>query len=195
MAESLFKTLEAEAFRAGIVPRTKESREWFRNKLRSLKSISRQGLLRDPSVEKVVRPRIGDMYMFFYDPKLREKLPYYDAFPLIILADKAPNGFYGINLHYLPMKLRAKFLDALMDTTDSRLTETSRFNVRYDIIKSVRRLRYFKPCYHRYLTSHVDSKIVKIDPPDWEIATFLPVHQFQKATASQVWRESREKLL
>jgi hypothetical protein len=135
------------------------------------------------------------MYMFFYDPKLREKLPYYDAFPLIILADKAPNGFYGINLHYLPMKLRAKFLDALMDTTDSRLTETSRFNVRYDIIKSVRRLRYFKPCYHRYLTSHVDSKIVKIDPPDWEIATFLPVHQFQKATASQVWRESREKLL
>lgn len=195
MAESLFKTLEAEAFRAGIVPRTKESREWFRNKLRSLKSINRQGLLRDPSVEKVVRPRIGDMYMFFYDPKLREKLPYYDAFPLIILADKAPNGFYGINLHYLPMKLRAKFLDALMDTTDSRLTETSRFNVRYDIIKSVRRLRYFKPCYHRYLTSHVDSKIVKIDPPDWEIATFLPVHQFQKATASQVWRESREKLL
>ena len=29
---------------------------------------------------------MGKMYMFFYDPKLRETLPYYDAFPLVIVV-------------------------------------------------------------------------------------------------------------
>lgn len=192
--ESIFSTYEREAFRKGITPRSKQSRQWFMNQLKTLKGVNRHKLLKDPNVDSTSRPRIGDMYMFFYDPKYRETLPYYDAFPLIILTDKAPNGFYGINLHYLPMPLRAKFLDGLMDTTDSKLNERSRFHIRYDMIKSVRNLRYFKPCFHRYLTEKVDSRIVKVDPPDWEIATFLPVHQFRGANSSRVWRESREKL-
>lgn len=196
MADSLFAKLEAEAYRSGIQPRTKEARAWFMNQLKDLKSINRHGLLRDERVKKVARPRLGDMYMFFYDPKTKDKLPYYDMFPLIILADKAPNGFYGINLHYLPLKLRAKFLDALLGTvTDKAYTEQTRFNVRYNLLKSVRKLRYFEPCYKRYLTSHVDSKIVKVEPPEWEIATFLPVQRFEKASVHKVWKDSREKVL
>ena len=33
----IFKTLELEAFRAGITPRTKESREWFRRKINTMR--------------------------------------------------------------------------------------------------------------------------------------------------------------
>ena len=34
---NLFQKLEYEAFRAGITPRSKESREWFRKKARSMR--------------------------------------------------------------------------------------------------------------------------------------------------------------
>ena len=27
------------------------------------------------------------MYTFFYDPKTKEKLPYYDRFPLVLILD------------------------------------------------------------------------------------------------------------
>ena len=55
------------------------------------------------------------MNMFFYDPKHKDTLPYYDRFPLSVIIGPAKGGFYGLNLHYLPPVLRAKMLDALMD--------------------------------------------------------------------------------
>lgn len=168
---------------------------WFRNKLKDMRSINRQKLMRDPSVTKVRRPRMGDMYMFFYDPKHKETLPYYDTFPLIIMVEAAPGGFYGLNLHYLPPVLRAKFFDALQETmTDKDYDDGTRFRARYSLLKSATKLRYFKPCFKHYLTNHVESGIVKIEPTEWEIAMFMPVQRFKKATATQVYRDSRRKI-
>ena len=86
MANSFFEKIQLQAFRAGIKPRTDESQDWFRDKLRNIRNINRQTLLRDSAVTRVTRPRMGDMYMFFYDPKHKETLPYYDTFPLIIMV-------------------------------------------------------------------------------------------------------------
>ena len=44
---------------------------------------------------------VGKMYMFSYDPKTKADLPYYDTVPLVIITEPMPNGFSGINLHYL----------------------------------------------------------------------------------------------
>ena len=111
MAESFFDRLQVQAFRAGIQIRTDDSMDWFRDKLRNMRNINRQQLIKDERLERVTRPRMGDMYMFFYDPKHKETLPYYDTFPLIIMVERAPGGFYGLNLHYLPPVLRAKLFD------------------------------------------------------------------------------------
>jgi hypothetical protein len=43
----LFKNLEIEAFRAGITPRTQESREWFRKKLTRIRRVNRNEILKD----------------------------------------------------------------------------------------------------------------------------------------------------
>jgi hypothetical protein len=134
------------------------------------------------------------MYMYFYDPKHRKKLPYYDMFPLTIMVDKAPDGFYGLNLHYLPLPLRAKLFDALLDTTNNRrYDESTKFKLNYNILKSASSLSAFAPCFKHYLTKHVDSRIVMVEPSEWEIAMYLPTEQFQKASKTKVWKESRRR--
>lgn len=190
MADSLFAKLEAEALRKGIEPNTRNAAEWFKNQLKSIKGINRSKLISDERLIRTNNPRVGDMYMFFYDPKTKKKLPYYDTFPLVVLLEETKDGFYGLNLHYLNLPLRAKFLDALLETAEGSRTERTRFQIRYNVLKSVQRMKYYKPCIKRYLTSHVDSRIVKVQPKDWEIATFLPVQQFEKKGTSAVWRES-----
>lgn len=195
---NLFQTLEREAFRAGIAPRTRESREWFRKRLSVMqgKNINRRQLMREDPLEyrnpREARQVIGNMFMFFYDAKHKDTLPYWDAFPLVIAAGKAPGGFYGLNLHYLPLTFRAKFLDALMDiTNNNRFDETTRFKAKYNLLSSSRKFRYFEPCFKHYLFEQIEGKVSYVPPPEWEIAIFLPTAQWQKANKQQVYSDSR----
>lgn len=171
---NLFQKLEIEAFRAGIKPRTKESMDWFRRKATQLGRVNKS-IMNDESLEikgDVIKKPLGNMYMFFYDPKHKETLPYYDKFPLIIMYGPAKGGFYGLNLHYMPPALRAKVLDALLGTGG--------------VPK-----KYIQPMIKHYLTEHVRSHFALVDKPEWEIATFLPSAQFEKATASRVYTDSK----
>ena len=191
---SLFQKLEFEAFRKGITPRSKESRAWFMNKAKNL-NVSRSKLMKEDPIELSSRPAVGRMYMYFYDPKHKETLPYYDRFPLIIMVGPAPRGFMGLNLHYLPLATRAKFLDALLGTINNeRYDESTRFRLSYDMLKRASRLRAFKPCLKRYLNAHVRSRLALVPAPEWEIATFLPTADFEKASSSEVYRDSRRKM-
>jgi hypothetical protein len=191
---SLFQKLEFEAFRKGITPRSKESRAWFMNKAKNL-NVSRSKLMKEDPIELRSRPAVGRMYMYFYDPKHKETLPYYDRFPLIIMVGPAPRGFMGLNLHYLPLATRAKFLDALLGTINNeRYDESTRFRLSYDMLKRASRLRAFKPCLKRYLNAHVRSRLALVPAPEWEIATFLPTADFEKASSSEVYRDSRRKM-
>jgi hypothetical protein len=188
---SLLYRLEQEAFRAGIQARTDEARDWFKVKVKQLGKINRQQLLQDEALIRKSRTMMGHMYMYYYDPKHRETLPYYDAFPLTIMVERAPGGFYGLNLHYLKPNTRAIFLDKLTATlTNDKYDESTRFRARYNLLSSVRKFKEFQPCFKHYLSSQIDSKIVLVQPPEWEIAIFLPTEQFVKAKKTQVWQKS-----
>lgn len=183
---SLFQELELEAFRKGIQPRSRESMEWFRKKASSLGTPNRSRLMREEPIELKPKTIQGNMFMYFYDPKHKKTLPYYDTFPLSIIIGPAPGGFYGLNLHYLPLVLRAKMLDALLETLNNqKYDKTTKFNP-----------KGFQnhPSFKHYLTKHVRSRFAYIPPPEWEIATFLPVADFQKATKTKVWKDSRRIL-
>lgn len=192
---NLFNTLELEAFRAGITPRTKESRDWFRKRVSNIRRVNRNQLMKEEPIEIEDGQIVGSMQMFFYDPKLKKELPYYDSFPLVIVIGPAEGGFLGLNLHYLPPLLRAKFLDALLDITNNkRYDKTTRFNVSYNLLKRAAKMKYFKPCIKHYLNEHVRSRFATVPAPEWEIATFLPTADFQKAGKSKVYSDSRGML-
>ena len=192
---NIFQKLELEAFRNGVTPRTKRSIAWFRKKADEMTGINRRALMREDPIKQVGEFKPGSMYMYFYDPKHKETLPYYDTFPLVVLVGPAEGGFHGLNLHYLPPVLRAKLLDALMaNLNNKKFDESTRIAANYDLLKSSGTLRHFKPCFKHYLSNHVKSKFAYIPPPEWEIATFLPTAQFKKASENKVYRDSRRMI-
>lgn len=188
---SLFDTLQAQAQRAGVTARTKQSRKWFQKKVEELVVPNRKALLKDSALTRTSREIRGNMYMYFYDPKHKETLPYYDRFPLTIMVDGAPGGFYGLNLHYLNYNVRARFLDELMGLAPVNIKDTTRLiKLRYDLLQSVRKFKEFKPCFKHYLGEHVVSQFSRVPMTDWEIAIFLPVEQFKKKSKASIWNES-----
>ena len=189
---SLFSKIQDQVERDGILPRSKSSTNWFIRKIKSIRSVSSSRILNDESLVVRNKPLIGRMFMFVYDPKGKETLPYYDKFPLILMVGPAKGGFYGLNLHYLPPRQRAVFFDRLLDyTTNKKYNESTRFRLTYDMLNSTAKLKAFAPCFKHYLYDHVASKTVEVLPPEWEIALFLPTDNFVKEKNTSIWQKTR----
>lgn len=202
MVAKVFDDILSAGVTSGRVPaQTQAARDWYRGKAKEVSSSAvRPGekLVRQFDRDRYKSPRslrIGNMYMFVYDPKNKETLPYYDRFPLIIAIGPAKGGFLGINFHYLPPKLRAKLMDALYDTaTNDRFDETTRLRINYGILSAATKFKEFKPCIKHYLGDHVRTRMVYIQPSEWDIALFLPTASFKGANKTKVWAESRIKI-
>ena len=167
------------------------STQWYRDKIKEFGDPRPQQLIRDGKRNN--KPFYGKLNMFFYDPKFKKKLPYYDTFPLVLPLETYDDGFLGINFHYLPIPLRVKLLDKLVDYTNSSdFTEaTTRMVVDYNKLKSVKLIR---PTIHKYLSGQTKSQFRRIDADEWTIATLLPVQRFKKASASEVSKSSRSMI-
>ena len=163
------------------------STDWFKDQIRDLGTPRAMDLIRDG--KQATRPFYGRLNMFFYDPKHKKKLPYYDTFPLVLPLESYSDGFLGINFHYLPIQLRMGLLDRLVDFSNNiKFDESTTLNVSYDAVKNLRAVR---PTLHRYLAGKVKSNFRRIDADEFTVATLLPVQRFKKASASAVWQESR----
>ncbi len=186
--------VQAQAFKSGVQLNSKESLDWFRKQLRGMKRVSRQGLLKDPEVQLAKRILPGRMYMYFYDPKHKKTLPYYDRFPLIVAVKPAPGGFYGLNLHYLPPILRARLFDGLLQYEVGDGDFMKKMRITLGRLQGVSKLRFYKPCYKHYLNTQIDSRVVQVPASNWDFTLFLPSEQFKKAGVSKVWKDSRSMI-
>ena len=154
---------------------------WYKKKVADLSNrISAARLMRDNKLKKA--PSFNKLHFFRYDPKLKATLPYYDTFPLVMPIQSAKGGFLGINFHYLPIPLRMK----LLETLDRR-----GFSGNYSKLKNIREV---KPTIKHYLKRQFVSGFLELEEDDYAPAIFMPVAQFKKASASQVWRDSRRKI-
>ena len=164
-----------------------KSTQWFRDKIKEFGTPSSANLLRDG--KRTSKPTFGILNMFVYDPKLKEKLPYYDTFPLVLPIEEYKNGFLGINLHYLSMPMRLRLLDRLVDySNNNKFDESTRLRVDYSKLK---RVNLIKPCLKRYLASNVKTEFRKVEADEFMIATLLPVQRFKKQSDSHVFAKSR----
>ena len=185
-------------FLASVGAKSKKAIEWFRdivNKTRAAAftaATARNKIIKDRNIGIDRLPIVGKMYLFQYDAKMKETLPYWDVWPLIFPFDYAPNGFYGINLHYLAPKDRIKLMITLIKSAGKagNMDENYKLKLSYNIITS---FNPAKPCIKRYLFSHVQGAgFYGISGNDWSYAAALPLHKFKGAGDKTVWTDSKQ---
>lgn len=171
----------------------RDARRWFRDQVKNLMNIGVSGKMTDLRYRaKTDGVMLGKMFFYKYDPKLKDELPYYDIFPLIICIHMYDDGWLGLNLHYIPPQQRRILLERLFVVlNNTKMDSTTKLRVTYGILKNAKKYRYFKPCLKRYLTNHVRSKVNLIRPQQWPKAILLPVARFKKAPQSKVWADSK----
>jgi hypothetical protein len=188
----LLNRIKESLAKEGLTPRTNQAREWLRMKIRDLKP-TRAALLKDRDRLKE-RSVIGKMYFYFYDPKTKEKMKYYDRFPLVIPIERYNDGFLGLNLHYIHPKYRITLLDKLSSTaSNDAYDEKTKLRISYQYLTSASKAFEATPCIKRYLFSQIESRFLEITADEWDIAALLPMESFVGATANQVHSESRKK--
>jgi hypothetical protein len=191
----LFETVLTE--NSSITP--KQAMDWLRVHINESNKISKMNpkhIIDDGKpfqrIQRISENSIGKMYFFNYDPKLKDTLPYYDTYPLVFPIAHYGDSFLGINLHYLPPKLRMMLMNALLKTLNNKkYDKTTKLIVSYQILNSAAQYKYFKPCLKKYLFSHVKSPFLYIAPDEWDIVCMLPTDRFVGAQRTTVYKDSQ----
>jgi len=173
----------------------KKSRAWFEQQvlLMTRQQLTPQRVLNGNPEQLVTRIMPGHLYMFVYDPKTKAELPYYDRFPLVFPFRKTPDGFIGLNMHYLPYPLRITLLDNLLSyASNQRFDETTRLKYSWAIIDGVSKYAAAKPCVKQYLIGHVRTQFRQVESNNWATAMLLPVERFVGASKQEIWADSRK---
>lgn len=188
----LLDRIKSSLAKEGLNIRSNKARAWLRAKISTLKP-TRQALLADRE-RLISNPLIGRMYFYLYDPKTKDKLQYYDRFPLVLPIEQYSDGFLGLNLHYIHPKQRIILLDKLSEfANNTKYDKTTRLRLSYDALSSVSKTFEAQACIKRYLFTHVQSRFLEITADEWDIAALLPMESFVGATTSKVYADSRKK--
>ena len=184
----------------------KDSSNWFSDKIKNMKnpraertkgasaSNYRQltSRLRSGSANQL---KPGAVVTYNYQAKLDGILPYWDRFPLVIVIDVYKDGWFGMNLHYLPPDTRALILDKLSKFwTDTRMDDQTRLRVTYRTLKNSTKYKEVQPCLKRYLAGQIRSKVFFIPAEEMEQIVFLPYESFKGASSNRVWEESLQAI-
>tara|TARA_Y100001972_G_scaffold117313_1_gene156190 strand:+ start:425 stop:973 length:549 start_codon:yes stop_codon:yes gene_type:complete len=166
----------------------KKSSTWYRNAVAEIADkVTARKLYNQGRINQ--RPSQGRLNLFFYDPKFKETLPYYDTFPLVLPLQPIRGGFLGINFHYLSPVIRFRLLNQLQRfASNSKFDKTTRLDVSYARVGGFARV---KPTIKKYLYSNVRSGFMRVDLQDAPTAVYLPVQQFKKRSAGYVYGQSR----
>ena len=103
-----------------VKAKSRKAMDWFRSIVSQTQraafpaAAGRREIMQGRNTGITKDPEIGKMYLFQYDAKHKDILPYWDRWPLIFPFDNAKGGFYGINLHYLPPGARISLMLSLI---------------------------------------------------------------------------------
>ena len=166
-----------------------KSASWYRNAVSLIADRSSDSDL-FASGRQTGRPSAGRMSMFYYDPKTKARLKYYDTFPLVLPIEPMRGGFIGLNFHYLPYGARFKFLQSLQAyASNSKFDQSTKIQASYSSIKNN---KYTKVAIKRYLYSQVRSNFLRINVDEMALAAYLPVAQFTGRTLGGVFAAARK---
>jgi len=185
-------------FAEGIEMTSPQATSWLRRNLKNIGPINPASIIKTSGTESsIVRFKPGSIYLFGYNPKTKEVLPYYDLFPMVLILDYAENGFIGLNFHYLnPMDRQIFFNTLVKYLNDEDFDENPKayFDLAYATLKATKDLKYYKPTIKRYYYKNIVTKVTEVPPLYWKFMLFLPLERFKKEVKENVWKESKRKI-
>lgn len=159
--------------------------------LQLLKYLNSINELKIPS-----RLMVGQMLFFKYKPQDNKFLGSnraYDVFPLVIVTKTHPDGFEGINLHYIAQKWRRQLFTAIETSMPMRKSgdkSLTRLGVSYERLNGPRKFRFFKPCYRRYVIGGLRKRPIMIPMEFWDVLIDVDLALFVKGRKMGVRRMS-----
>ena len=133
----------------------------------------------------------GFFYTFRYEAKTVDQ---YDRYPLMLALKKDNKGIFGMNFHYLPLKLRFALFEAMMPLiVPLPVQQMSLIYLTYEKLKRRRMVGKY-PTLKRYSFAQIKSRMVFISPLEWAVALAYPSERFMHTTQTRVWNESRKNL-
>ena len=159
---------------------------WFEQQIKLLGKPKPSQVMRGGLAQNRGSAKIGNMYFFYYNAKLKDKLPQWDMCPLVIPFSINSDGFTGLNFHYLPYGTRIWLLDALLDVHNQKIESDTVLKITWAKISAVSKLAVAKDAVHRYLSPHVQSPLKIVYPNDWQTALMLPVEKFVSNTGKRI---------
>ena len=175
----------------------KKSSAWFEQQVLLLtkKRFTPQQILKERKNASSSRIVPGNLYAFLYEAKMKETLPYWDRFPLVFPFRAVQGGFYGLNLHYLPYRMRLQLMDKLLQfKNNDKFDESTKLRYSWNLIGGVSKFKAAEPCVKHYLYEQVRSPFAKIESYDWATAMMLPVERFVGANKNTVWQDSKKAI-
>lgn len=152
----------------------RDSINWFKEYAR--KNVKQIDKLSSLGAKKAINLKLGEMYFFNYDAKYKDKLPYWDMAPLILLLDHSPTHIYGINLHYMAPIFRAKLLDKIEEILeDNSLNKSGQI---FKLLSAVIPDKKLNNCVKLYLKSNIVNSLYIVERKHWSVVAFLPTARF-----------------
>lgn len=161
---------------------------FYRKKLQEIGHNPNQVLKSSVILQRMPNSKLapGKLYLYSYEPKGKETLPWWDRLPLLLLLKTNPTGFSGINLHYFPWAKRMQIFDSILPRRGYQNPGIG-VHLKLSGLAGISNLNYG---YKNYLRDQVKSKILLIHPVDWMNAVYLPMMDFQKKSKEHVWSKS-----
>ena len=108
--------------------------------------------------------RLGYPVMFVYSAKWKSKLPFWDSLPFSVVIARYPDGFLGLNLHYIEWTKRLQLAEKLVRASKNKKRITyAQIRSAWDSLRLPVALLMLT--IRRYLYSHIRSKMKVFD---WE---------------------------
>ena len=164
-----------------------KSSAWYRQEVARIRKtpINQKSFIVADGGQIVKRIEIGRMYMFRYAPKYMDTLSVWDEYPLVLPFSGTPDGFIGINFHYLSYRHRAWVLDKLTSAVGS---DAKKMRVSWQILNGLSRVDVGSWATHRYIMSNITTPLKLIAPEDYPKAILLPIAKFHGPDAKTVNR-------
>lgn len=102
----------------------------------------------------------GSIYFFKYNPKLKEKLPFWDTRPLMIPLRTSSTRTLGLNVHWVPQQFRRKLIEHLLKLSVKIRGEKKFARMTYTLLKNNRGLRPALNGVRLYINSRVSDVTV-----------------------------------